>query len=118
MDESKKYLHDRVVLLLISVNAFVVLITTVAILLRLNGGSGDYFVQYRSNLGLNAYQIGSFVPLLGFIVFALFILAFHTLISYRIFSQRRDVSIVMLGFGTLLLVLTLIVSNALILLRG
>jgi hypothetical protein len=118
MEVPKKYLHDRIVLLLISINAFVALVTSVLILLRLNTSRSDgYFVQYRANLGLNAYRVGSYVSLLGFIAFALFVLAFHTLISLRIYSQRRDVAIVVLGFGTLLLGLTLIVSNALLVLR-
>jgi hypothetical protein len=116
MDIPKKYLHDRLVLLLLSINAF--MITTVLILLRLDTSRSDgYFVQYRANLGLNAYQLGSYVSLLGFVVFALFVLAFHTLISVQIYQQRRDVAIVVLGFGTLLLGLTLIVSNALLVLR-
>ena len=118
MDISKKYLHDRLALLLISINTFLTLVTTVLILLRLDTSRSDgYFIQYRANLGLNAYQLGSFVGLLGFIVFAIFVLVFHTLISVRVYPQRRDVSMVVLAFATLLLALTLVVSNALLVLR-
>ncbi|MEI7683106.1 MAG: hypothetical protein WCJ24_02275 [Candidatus Saccharibacteria bacterium] len=118
MDIPKKYLHDRLVLLLLSINAFVALITSVLILLRLDTSRSDgYFVQYRANLGLNAYRVGSYVSLLSIIIFVIFVLSFHTLISARIYSQRRDVAVVVLTFGTLLLGLTLIVSNALLVLR-
>ncbi len=118
MDIPKKYLHDRFVLLLITVNGFLALVTTVLILLRLDTSRSDgYFIQYRANLGLNAYQVGSFVSLLGFILLAIFVLVFHTLISVRIFPQRRDIALIVLGFGTILLTLTLIVSNALLVLR-
>ncbi|MDQ5972437.1 MAG: hypothetical protein QG553_596 [Patescibacteria group bacterium] len=118
MDTSKKYLHDRLVLLLLSINAFIALITSVLILLRLDTSRSDgYFVQYRENLGLNAYQLGGYASLLAFIAFAIFVLVFHTVISHRVFPQRRDVAVVVLGFGTLLLALTLIVSNALLVLR-
>ena len=118
MDISKKYIHDRLVLLLISVNIFITLVTTVLILLRLDTVRSDgYFVQYRSNLGLNAFQLGGFVSLLAFIVFAIFVVVFHTYISVRVYPQRRDVAIVVLGFGTILLGLTMIVSNALLVLR-
>ena len=118
MDTPKKYLHDRFVLLLITVNGFLTLVTTVLILLRLDTSRSDgYFIQYRANLGLNAYQVGSYVTLLGFILLSVFIVVFHTLISQRIYPVRRDVSIVVLGFGTILLTLTLIVSNALLVLR-
>ncbi len=118
MDLPKKYLHDRLALLLISINTFLTLITTVLILLRLDTSRSDgYFVQYRANLGLNAYQLGGYASLLGFVVFAILVLVFHTLISVRVYPQRRDVSMVVLAFGTLLLGLTLIVSNALLVLR-
>lgn len=118
MDIPQKYIHDRLILLLNSVNLFLTLITTVLILLRLDTSRSDgYFVQYRANLGLNAYQLGGYVELLSFIVFAIFIMAFHTFISVRVYHGRRDVSVVVLGFGTLLLALTLIVSNALLVLR-
>lgn len=118
MEIPKKYIHDRLVLLLITVNGFLALVTTVLILLRIgNGRSDGYFVQYRENLGLNAYKVGGYVGLLAFIVFAIFVLVFHTWISARAFPQRREVALVVLAFGTLLLTLTLIVSNALLVLR-
>lgn len=118
MDIPKKYIHDRFVLLLISVNIFLTFLTTVLILLRLDTSRSDgYFVQYRSNLGLNAFQLGGFISLLAFIVFAIFVTVFHTYISVRIYPQRRDVALIVLGLGTLLLSLTLIVSNALLVLR-
>lgn len=118
MDAPKKYLHDRFVLLLLTINGFLTLVTTVLILLRLDTSRTDgYFVQYRANLGLNAYQVGSFVSLLSFILLSIFISAFHTLISVRLFPERREVGLIVLGFGTILLTLTLIVSNALLVLR-
>ncbi len=118
MEEPKKYLHDRFILLLVSVNSFITLVTAVLILLRLDTSRSDgYFIQYRANLGLNAYQVCSFVTLLGFIILAIAILAFHTLISLRVYPGRRDVAIIVLGFGTILLTLGLIVSNALLVLR-
>lgn len=118
MDVPKKYIHDRLILLLITINGFLALITTVLILLRLGSGHADgYFIQYRANLGLNAYKVGSFVNLLSFIVFSILVLVFHTLISVRTYQGRREVAVVVLAFGTLLLALTLIVSNALLTLR-
>lgn len=114
----KKYFHDRFVLLLLSVNAFLALVVTVSVLLRLDTANpSGYFVQYRENLGLNAYAVGGFVSLLSFVVFAIFILGFHTFVSMRTYQMRRSIAITTLGLGTLLLALTLIVSNALLVLR-
>jgi uncharacterized membrane protein len=121
MDDAQNnhlYFHDRFVLLLLSINAFLALLTTVLVLLRLNTGHGSgYFIQYRANLGLNAYTVGSVWPILAFIVFAILIVIFHLVISRRIYQLRRPVSLVVLAFGTLLLTLTVIVSNALLVLR-
>lgn len=118
METPKRYLHDRVVLLLLTVNGFLTLVTAVLILLRLDTSRTDgYFVQYRANLGLNAYQVGSFVSLLSFIILSVAVLVFHTLISHRVYPERRDVALIVLSFGTILLLLSMIVSNALLVLR-
>lgn len=118
MDIPKKYFHDRLVLLLLTVNAFLTAVIAIVVLLRLDASNTEgYFVQYRANLGLNAYTVGDFVGLLSFIVFAVFVLTFHTFISIRVYHTRRNVAVTTLAFGTLLLALTLIVSNALLVLR-
>lgn len=117
-ENTQTYFRDRLVLLLLSINAFLALLATLLILLRLNTGRGEgYFVQYRANLGLNAYTVGNIWPIISFIVFAIFILCFHLLISLRIYPFKRSVALTFLGFGTLLLVLTAVVSNALLVLR-
>lgn len=118
MEVSKKYFHDRLVLLLLSINAFLGLMITVLVLLRLDTSNTDgYFVQYRENLGLNAYTLGNFFGLLSFVVFAFFIVGLHTWVSMRTYHTRRSIAITTLGLGTLLLALALIVSNALLVLR-
>ena len=117
MDIPKKYLHDRLVLLLIAINAFLTVIATLLILFKLGGHGNGYFVQYRSNLGLNAYKVGNAGSLLSFVVFAWLVMAFHTYISIKTYHIRRHLAIVGLAFGTLLLALTIIISNALLVLR-
>lgn len=117
MPVSKKFIHDRLVLLLITANTFLTIITTILILLRLDPSrSTGYFVQYRSNLGLNGYKSGPTSGIISFIVFSVLVLIFHIFLSKRLYSHRRHFAIVVLGFGTLLLILSLIVSNALLLL--
>ncbi|MEO8785294.1 MAG: hypothetical protein ABI221_03240 [Candidatus Saccharimonadales bacterium] len=118
MDIPKKYFGDRMVLLLITINGFLTVVTTILILLRLDTGRSDgYFVQYRSNLGLNAYTVGNAGALLSFVVFAWLVLGFHTYLSIRTYRMRRHIALVSLAFGTLLLALTIIISNALLVLR-
>jgi hypothetical protein len=115
---SKKYFHDHLVLLLLSVNAFLALIGTIFILVRLGTSHGNgYIVQYRSSLGINDFKTGSVVDLLGFIVFVWLVFVTHTMLSLRAYRIHRQLAITILSLGILLLVLTIIVSNALLVLR-
>jgi hypothetical protein len=113
----KKYFHDRLVLFLLTVNTFFALLVSILVLLRLDSGrTGGYIVQYRPNLGLLPYKSGSALQLVSFIVFAASVLVIHTVLSMRAYHVRRQFAIAILGMGLLLLVLSLLVSNALLLL--
>lgn len=114
----KKYFHDRLVVLLLSINTFLALLGSVLVLFRLDAGGSDvYIVQYRANLGLSAFKRGGPTPLLSFVVFGLLILAIHTLLSIRVYPVRRQFAVTILAMATLLLSLSIIVSNALLILR-
>lgn len=114
----KNYLHDRVVLLLISINSFLTLLGTILVVLRLDGArNSGYIAEYRANLGISPFRSGKLPDLLAFIVFAFLILGLHTLLSMRMYAHHRHYSLSILAMGTLLLVLTIIVSNSLLILR-
>ncbi len=113
-----KYFHDRVILLLLSINSFVVALNTVLILLRLDSdGSDSYIVQYRANLGLSGFTVGSSATFWSFILFAVLMLVGNALLSMRIYEMHRRYAVTILSLSTLLIVLTLIVTNALLTLR-
>lgn len=112
-----KYFHDRLVLLLLSTNAFLTLLTVLSVLFRLQGGSDSFIVQYRSNLGTSAFEPGSVDQILTFIAYALLIFTIHTALSWRTYAVRRELSVLVLALGTLLLVLCVIISDALLALR-
>jgi hypothetical protein len=113
----KQYLRDRLVLLIVSVNVFLTFLLCTLTLLRLDTGHNSYIVQYRSNATINAFQSGSSLQLISFIVFGLLILVFHIAISVRVYPIHRQLAVTVLGLGTLLLTLAIIVSNALLVLR-
>lgn len=113
----KKYFHDKLILLLLSATAFMTVLSSLLILLRLDGSREGYIIEYRSNLGLNAFRSGGTIEILSFIVFVLLIAVTHVIISIRIFKQRRDMSVTVLGMGVFLQLLATIVSNALLVLR-
>jgi hypothetical protein len=110
------YLHDRKVLLLLSINVFLALLVIVSVLFRLEGSatSGGYIVQYRPSLGISAFKTGSSAALYAFIAFAILVVGLHTSLSMRLYGPRKKLAVTVLGMGSLLLVLALIVSNALL----
>jgi hypothetical protein len=114
---STKYFHDRLVLLLLSANAFLMVLTSLSVLFRLQGGGDSFIVQYRANLGISAFQPGSVSQLLSFVAFAVLVTVAHAMLSWRAYPIRRELSVLILGFGTLLLLIGVIVSDALLALR-
>lgn len=115
MPVPKKFLHDRAILLLLSVSAFLTALCGLLILLRLEPGRGaNYIVQSRANLGIDEYKLGTSSGITSFILFSVLILIFHTVLSKRVYHLRRHFSIAILGLGMLLHILALIVSNELL----
>lgn len=87
------------------------------VLLRLDTSHSTYIIQYRSDAVINAFKSGSSFDLLSFVFFGFIIFILNTVISLRAYLIHRQLAIVSLGLGTLLLALALIVSNALLVLR-
>jgi hypothetical protein len=118
---SRKYFHDHYILLLASINLFLFLVVVVFIVVRLSSGhSTSYIVECRdcSNPdALNKFMTGGVTELIGFIVFSLIVLVTNISLSIKSYSIHRQLAISMLGLGILLQVLTLTVSNALLVLR-
>lgn len=115
---SKKYFHDHLVLLLLSIQAFLAIAGSIFILLRLTSShSAGYVIGYRAALGTRHFQNGTVTGLLAFIGFAFIVLVAHTVLSMRSYHIHRQLAISILGSGILLLVLNIIISNALLVLR-
>lgn len=104
-------------LLFVSVLVFLTVLLMVLVALRLSTGHNSYIVQYRSSVGINNFTTGSIMGLLDFIVFGFLVLVTHVVLSIRTYHIHRQLSVVILGLGVLLLVLAIIVSNALLVLR-
>lgn len=118
MATQKKYFHDHFVLLLLGINIFLAFADSIYILVRLSTSHGNgYIVQYRPSLGISAYQAGSVLELLSFVGFAMIVLVVHTGLSLRAYRIHRQLAIAILSLGVLLLLLTIIISNALLVLH-
>lgn len=118
MATPKKYFHDHFVLSLLGINIFLAFAASIYILVRLSTShGGSYIVQYRPSIGISAYQPGSVLELLSFVGFALIVLIIHTGLSLRAYRIHRQLAIAILCLGVLLLLLTIIISNALLVLH-
>lgn len=118
MATPKRYIHDRLVLLILTVNTFLAVLTSVLILLKLDSTRSEaYIIQYRPSLGLSSYSRGNSIGILSFAAFSLFVLVFHTVLSMRVYPVRRHLALTILGMGLLLILLSLVISYSLLLLR-
>ena len=117
MQLPNKYLHDRVVLLLLTINSFFTILGSALILLRLSSSSGVIWSSYRSNLGISPYTPGKTIDILGFILFLLVIFGMNTFLSVKVYQHHRNYAVAVLGLGTLLTFMTSMSSNALLVLR-
>lgn len=119
MPMPKKYLQDKLVLLLLSANIFLAFLCAVLVLLRLNFGQGaeGYIVEYRSNLGISAFRVGGIFGLLNFAGFAIVLMVINVALSIKTYKIRRELSLSILAAGLLILLLAIIVSNALMVLH-
>ena len=121
MAVSKKYFQDHFVLLLLSINAFLAIAGSILMLVRLSASQGStYIVQCRdcSNiLATDKFTYGGVTGLLSFVAFAALVLAVHAMLSLSAYKVHRPLAITILALGILLLLLTIIVSNALLVLR-
>ena len=121
MAVSKKYIHDHMVLLLLSINAFLLAFITIFIIIRLSGGhSSSYIVACRdcsNQKAINRFMTGGEIDLISFIVFSFLVFVGNSALSIRTYVISRQLSMALLGLGVVLQILTLTVSNALLVLR-
>lgn len=121
MATPKKYFHDHLVLLLLSINAFLAVAGSIFILISLTAShSSTYIVQCRNCSNpeiVNKHTTGGVMDLLSFVVFALLVLGIQYMLSRRAYYIHRQLALTILSLGILLLSLTIIISNALLILR-
>jgi len=114
----KSYIHDRAVLLLLTISVFLAVLGSLLVILKFDPGRNQgYIVQYRASLGISGYKVGRGSDLLGFVAFFAIILAMNIVLSTRIYNIHRQFAVTTLSLGVLLLVLGIIVSNTLLVLR-
>lgn len=105
-------------MLLLSITVFLAFLAIVLVIFKLDSAqSSAYIVQYRASLGISALKTGQAGELIAFIAFAIMVAVVNILVSIRVYLIKREVSVVVLLMGVLLLLSSVIVSNALLSLR-
>jgi hypothetical protein len=115
MDLSKKFLHDRTVLLMVTAIAILLAIGVSIVLLRFDPSKNPTTtVAYRQNVAGINYQSGKPIDIYTMAVFMLLISAGSVYLSSRVYVIRRNAAIFLLAGTIFLLILAARVSWSLI----
>jgi len=115
MEIPKKFLHDRLVLLLVTAMAILVVIGVSLVLLRFDvSRNPTTIVAYRPNVTGTQYISGRPIDIYSMAVFMIFTAVAAILISSHIYAAKRQAALFLLGSTIFLLVLSTIVANSLI----
>jgi len=126
MATNKHFFQDRTMLLFVSFETFIVLLSSALILLRLNAARDKviFVSQFRSlpnapdfaagGLGVN----GSVWDIVSFVVAAVGIYTFGMILAFRVYRLRRELALTVLVLTLVLLLFLLAVSNILLVIRS
>jgi hypothetical protein len=115
MEIPKRFLHDRLVLLLLTAISILMVLGISLVLIRFDASRNPTTtIAYRPNITGSQYQSGKPIDIYSLALFILITAASSAVLSSRIYYLRRYLAIFILAAGVFLLLLSLIVSNALI----
>lgn len=115
MHPSKKFLHDRLILVLLTIIAVLVVIGVGSVLLRFNAGQNATTIAgYRPNLSSSTYVSGNSLDIYELPLFMVLITAIGAILSVRLYRVGRELAVFMLSATIFLLLISIIVANALI----
>lgn len=115
MELPKKYLHDRLVLVLITVISALVVVGVSLVLLRFDiSKNPTTIVAYRPNVSGGAYQSGKAIDIYSLAIFMIVIALSAVVLSARIYPLRRSIATFILGSSVLLLALAIRVAWSII----
>ena len=115
MDIPKKFLHDRVVLLLMTVIAVLVVVGVSIVLLRFDvSRNPTTVVAYRPNVSGTQYLSGKPIDIYSLAFFMILTAVAGVILGALVYNLRRSIAIFILASASFLLILSAIVANALI----
>ena len=115
MELPKKFLHDRIVLLMITLLAVLLVVGIAVVLLRFDiSKNPTTIVAYRPNISGASYQSGKPIDIYSLAVFMAITAVGAVILSARVYNLKRYLSIFILASSVFLLVLSAITANSLI----
>ena len=115
MELPKKYLHDRIILLMITIISVLLVVGVSWVLIRFDPSKNPTtIVAYRPNITGSSYQSGKPIDIYSLALFMLLTAAGSVALSARIYSVRKSLSMFILASSVFLLIISTIVANALI----
>lgn len=110
-ENSRKYLHDRLILLLITITVALVVIGVSLVLLRFDVSKNPTtVVAYRPNISGSSILAGKPIDIYALAVFMLISAVAAIVLSARIYSLRRPLAMFILGSNVFLLILAIRVA--------
>ena len=110
----KSFFHDRLILLILSINTFLAIALIITALLSVNDSSAGYIKEFRSDLGLDGYKAGGMIDILAFAAFSLILYVFQFLAATKLYHIRRHLSLIILLLSLIVYIFALMVINALL----
>ena len=110
----KSFFHDRLILLILSINTFLALALIITALLSINDSGAGYIKEFRSDLGLDGYKAGGVVDIVAFAAFSAVLYVFQFLSATKIYHIRRHLSLIILLLTMIIYIFALMVINALL----
>lgn len=115
MNVPRKFLHDRLILALVTLISLLTVIGVSIVLIRFDASRNPTTtVAYRPNITGSQYQSGKPIDIYTMALFMLLTSLAAIFISDRVFVVKRFLAVFILSSQALLLLLAIIVSNSLI----
>jgi hypothetical protein len=115
MEIPKRFLHDRLVLLLITLISILTVLGVSLVLIRFDASRNPTTtIAYRPNITGSQYQSGKPLDIYILALFMLMIAGSAAILSDKVYYLRRPLSIFILSSSVFLLIISIVVANSLI----
>lgn len=115
MESSKKFLHDRLMLLLVTLMAVLLVVGVSVVLLRFDPSKNPTTtVAYRQNVTGTYYQSGKPIDIYSLALFMIFSSVAAVFLSAKLYAVRRSLALFLLSSELFLMILAIRVGWSLI----